>query len=410
MAHAKALSGSLLLLLLACGTEPRDNTTADIKADGADGPVTVTAHASVTLSWSSENATSCLVTPGGLSGTTGSVTVEDLTATTTYHLSCSGPGGDAEDTVHIVVPSPPGTEIVFQSDGGGASDDIYVVNADGSGLTRLTDYPDADLDPSWSGDGRQIYFLSSNRNGSGTLDLYAMNADGTDAHLVLADIYGSNGLPQLYAVSPDGTRIAFGATTPLQSPQNVDLFVMNLDGSDRTRIADLPCEFLDSNCHNLEALDWSPDGQRIAYSTHAQGHGFITYGHVAVVNADGTGNQIVTSGTRSTDPAWAPDGQRIVFSSAATNPSYIATPVGLEIINADGTGRTVLLQDGAANTSASWSPDAQSIVFTRFTPGTDYVPPGESELFVVKVDGTGLRRLVDAPGQELAPDWNPAGP
>src|SRR6185295_9685629 len=61
------------------------------------------------------------------------------------------------------VPSPPGTEIVFQTKDS-TRNDIYVVNADGSGLTRLTDYPGAA--PSWSGDGRQIYFLSTNRDGN----------------------------------------------------------------------------------------------------------------------------------------------------------------------------------------------------------------------------------------------------
>src|SRR3954469_19220266 len=81
------------------------------------------------------------------------------------------------------VPSLPGTEIVFQG-GDSTSFDIYVVNADGSGLTGLTHDAEADLDPSWSGDGRQIYFLSHDRSGPGTAGLYAMNADGTGLHLV----------------------------------------------------------------------------------------------------------------------------------------------------------------------------------------------------------------------------------
>ena len=390
------LSASLLLGLIACsGTEPPDPATADIKADGADGPVTVTANVPVHLSWSSANATSCLVTPGGWNGTTGSATAEDLTATTTYRLFCTGPGGEVEDSVHIVVPSPPGTQIVFQANDS-ASADIYVVNADGLGLTRLTDYAGADLAPSWSGDGRQIYFLSFG-------GLYAMKADGTDVHLVIAGIY------RLYAVSPDGTRIALGVT----EDRNVDLFVMNVDGSERTRIVDLPCEYIDSQCEHIEALAWSPDGQRIAYSSGWQGHGSIHYNKIGVVNADGTGQRDLTTFGRSTEPAWAPDGQRIVFSSSPTNPSYISTPVDLQIINADGTGRTVLLDgdvDWMANTSPSWSPDGQSIVFARFSPGTDWVMPGQSELFAVNADGTGLRRVITVPGGAFAPDWNPVEP
>ena len=119
------------------------------------------------------------------------------------------------------------------------------MNADGSGLTRLTDHPSNGA-PSWSGDGRQIYFLSSNRDGRTGTGLYAMKPDGTGVYLVVDAVNGP------YAVSPDGTRIAFGAITPLQSPQNVDLFVMNVDGSGLRRVTDAPGEEL--------APDWNPAG------------------------------------------------------------------------------------------------------------------------------------------------------
>lgn len=397
-----------VLVVTACGggTEPLDSPSADIKADGGDAPLTVDPNVPVHLSWNSANAASCLVTPGGWTGTTSSVTVEDLTVTTTYHLSCTGPGGEAGDTVHIVVTSPPGTEIVFQLSGTGGSD-IYVVNADGSGLTRLTDDQAGDLAPVWSADGRQIYFLSANRDGASTSGLYAMNADGSNVRLV------AEGIGQPYAVSPDGTRIAIGAVGPGtgSNHSNVDLFIVHADGSERTRIIDLPCESLDSRCENIEAVAWSPDGQRIAYSAGWQGHGFVHYNYIGVVNTDGTGQQSLTgSGTRSTHPAWPADGQRIVFSSGPTNPSYIPQPFNLEIINADGTGHMVLLSDGTANTSPSWSPDGQSIVFARAGAASDWVQPGESMLFVVNLDGTELRRIPGVPGGAFAPDWNTGEP
>jgi Tol biopolymer transport system component len=412
MRHTKAVSASLFFLIFGCsGAEP-PIATADLKADGVDGPLTIPANVAVQLSWSSENASSCQVTPGGLSGTTGSATGEELTATTTYRLSCTGPSGEAEDSVHIVVPSPPGTQIVFQA-GNNSSADIYVVNADGSGLTRLTKNPAADLAPTWSGDGRQIYFLSI-RDGRSSLDLYAMNPDGLDVHLVAAGFFGEQGSRArslTYAVSPDGTRIAFGALTPMQSPQNTDLFVTNLDGSERTRIVDLPCPYYDSGCSDLEALAWSPDGQRIAYSTRSQGHGFTLSGAIAVVNADGTGQQYLpTALGRSTDPAWSPDGQRIVYSSGPASATYYPQPIGLEIINADGTGRMVLLDRdvvGMANTSPSWSPDGQSITFLRFPTQSWDVKPEGTELFAMHLDGTDFRHVTHVTGGAFAPDWNP---
>jgi Tol biopolymer transport system component len=295
---------------------------------------------------------------------------------------------------------PPGTEIVFQASDS-TSADIYVVNADGSGLTRLTELGGA---PTWSSDGGQIYFLSSNRDGHPGPGLYSLKPDGTEVHLVV------EGITSPYAVSPDGTRIAFGALQAgAPGYPNVDVFVMNADGTGRTLILDLPCPFPDMGCQQLNALDWSPDGQRIAYSTSWSGHGGILDGIIGVVNADGTGSQtLTTTELRSTDPAWSPDGQRIVFSSGSTDTRF-PSGMSLEIINPDGTGRAALLGTGVHITSPSWSPDGQSIVFAGFTPGV-FVPPGPSELFVVNVDGTGLRRLADTPGEEFTPDWNPAAP
>jgi Tol biopolymer transport system component len=322
--------------------------------------------------------------------------------------ACSGtepsdgdpPGGD-----------PPGAQIVFQSSNGSASD-IYVANADGSGLTRLTDYTGADLAPSWSSDGQRIYFLTDNRDGGGTLDLYVMNADGTEEHLVAGGIYtgGSPWPRRAYAVSPDGTRIAVGAITPQGLSGNLDLFVMNMDGSGSTLIADLPCDVNYTHCEYVEALAWSPDGQRIAFAACWPGHGSSDCS-IGIVNADGTGQTSLASAGPNAELAWAPDGQRIVFSSGGTIASYFE-PRDLEIINADGTGRMVLLDgdvDGTANTSPSWAPDGQSIVFARFVPVFTGVPE-QSDVFAVNVDGSGLQHVTTAPGGAFAPDWNPAGP
>ena len=304
--------------------------------------------------------------------------------------------------------APPGTQIVFQSSDGTISD-IYVANADGSGLTRLTEYAGADLAPTWSGDGRRIYFLSDNRDGHGTLDLYVMNADGTDVQLVVnsIDAGGSPWPRRAYAVSPDGGRIALGERS---SSVNRDLFVVNADGSELTRIVDLPCDVNYTHCEHVEALAWSRDGQRIAYAACWPGHGGVDC-NIEVVNADGTGQGLLTHAGPNTKLAWAPDGQRIVFSSGGIISSYYQ-PRDLEIINADGSGRMVLLNgdvDGTANTSPSWAPDGQSIVFARFYPAFSGVPP-QSDVFAVNLDGTGLRHVTTVPGGAFAPDWNPVGP
>ena len=83
--------------------------TTDIKADGSNGPITIPYDSEVTISWSSTDTTSCTVSPDGWTGTSGSRSSGDLTSSKTYLLSCTGPGGDASDSVVVnVLPPPPG--------------------------------------------------------------------------------------------------------------------------------------------------------------------------------------------------------------------------------------------------------------------------------------------------------------
>jgi hypothetical protein len=120
--------------------------------------------------------------------------------------------------------SPDGTRIAFTrtitQPGYPGDAEIYVINTDGTGLTRLTDNPAGgapsnDLSPSWSPDGTQIAF-SSRRNGQ--YGVYVMNADGTGLRRLADAPAGS-----YPAWSPDGTRIVYG---------NHDIVTVRLDGSD----------------------------------------------------------------------------------------------------------------------------------------------------------------------------------
>jgi len=78
--------------------------TADIKANGSDGPITIAYNTAATISWTSSNATSCSVSPTGWSGTSsGGVSTGNLTSSKTYTLTCSGTGGTKTDSVQVSV-------------------------------------------------------------------------------------------------------------------------------------------------------------------------------------------------------------------------------------------------------------------------------------------------------------------
>jgi TolB protein len=122
--------------------------------------------------------------------------------------------------------SPDGTKIAYSripsSPPATSNSDIFVMNADGSGVTQLTTNPDADFTPDWSPDGARIAYAADGAEGGG---IFTMDPDGTDRMLLISDANAD-----YPAWSPDGIKIAysnFGGT-----------HTRNLDGSNDMVVAD----------------------------------------------------------------------------------------------------------------------------------------------------------------------------
>jgi len=136
--------------------------------------------------------------------------------------------------------SPDGKQIAFARGPREGTEDVYVINEDGSGLIQLTFGAQGNNGPRFSPDGRKIAFQST-RDGNcppppfapnDCAEVYVMNADGTD-QTRLTDHVGTDGFPNW---SPNGQKIVFHRTTD-GFPQ---LFIMNADGTDQTQITGLP--------------------------------------------------------------------------------------------------------------------------------------------------------------------------
>jgi TolB protein len=235
--------------------------------------------------------------------------------------------------------SPEGTRIVFSSNRGGPRD-LWIMNADGSGLRRLTRNNHGrgvDSAPTLSPDGRRVAFARRIR---GDQEIYVMNLDGTG----LRRLTRHPGIDFDPAWSPDGTEIAFWRTVRRRPREVHQIFVVNADGSALRRL---------TRGADSDAPAWSLDGKRIAYTRLAGSRG-----HIWVMRADGTGQQRVTSGAANDDdPAWAPDGTAIAFTSdrAYATPNVYVFPVRAPLKAARVT-RVTDLRDGSGALTPVWQP------------------------------------------------------
>lgn len=194
--------------------------------------------------------------------------------------------------------------------------DIFMARDDGSDLRPLTTSPGYDAEATVSPDGKKIVFTSTR---DGDLDIYSMNVDGTEVRR-LTSTPGYDGGPFF---SPDGKQIVYRAQHPqtpealkdyqdllrenLIRPTQLEIFVMNADGSNQRQIT--------SNGAASFAPFFHPSGKRIIYCSNLadpQKRNFDLF----MINPDGTNQERITyCDDFDGFPMFAPDGKKLVFCS-----------------------------------------------------------------------------------------------
>jgi hypothetical protein len=313
-------------------------------------------------------------------------------------------------------------KLVFQTTYGGP---FYTINADGSGLQRITN----GIDPAWSPDGQQIAFV----RWEDPRGVWVVNADGTNAHRVFD--WSETRYPSW---SPDGQEIVFsrqknsggGGGLPAGVPgTNSDvsgsarrpppgppggahsdsgstLGIVNL--SDGTFREPLPVSVVDST------PDWSPDGTQIVI---AGNNGLM------VQSVDGQDSWQLTTDPYDTTPAWSPDGTKVAFVRRQHDHWEIYV-VDVNTGQQTRLTTTPALTDGsspvdsvaASSVSPAWSPDGNYIAFLTDRAAST-TAGGAWQIWVMKADGSAAAPLFDTElngltlnyvfAGERAIDWTP---
>lgn len=185
--------------------------------------------------------------------------------------------------------SPDGSQIVFGSDRDGVFE-IYVMNADGSGVRRLTDPPKLGRYPDWSPDGTRIIFRSG-------IDIAVISADGSGPAVSLTQEVAPS-FAQMPAISPDGRDVAFMSLREGYCA----VFRMTIDGRDPVNLT--PKNAADAaNRWCSRTPSWSSDGQTIFFMSMRPSTSGVN--QIFAVRTDGTELRQLTSDGASGSPRGA---------------------------------------------------------------------------------------------------------
>ena len=303
--------------------------------------------------------------------------------------------------------------------------EVMLINEDGTGLTRLTDNPGYDGMPSWT-PGGDVLFVSDRGAGPGQRgDVYLMRADGTRVRQIApsevnegyvswtsdsrALVYDSfrDGPPEIYRGSIENgevvqlTSLEAHIGDPRLSPDgslltfesgrdgNSEIYVTNADGSDPQRLTDNPGD------DRASAI--SPDNLRIIFSSDRGGEREAF--ELWVMDRDGSNlSKLTESGTSNLYATFEPRGRdyRIVFTSERDGNSEIYR------MNADGSGLTRLTNNPAEESLPYCSPDGSRIVFSSDRDNT-------RQLYLMDIDGGNHVRLTNNDYDNNSPAWSPDG-
>jgi Tol biopolymer transport system component len=260
--------------------------------------------------------------------------------------------------------------------------DIYTMNSDGSDVKQLTHLPSDSgaFWESWSPDGKQLVF-NEFRPPDFRGELWLMNADGSNQHLLLAapDFDDTRA-----SFTPDGSSVVF--TRCRLDIDACALHQIRTDGTGLRSVTDFELGIED------KSAKYSPDNDgSLAFTGFARG------GIGAAIYLDTQESsvfQLTPAPLLAEQPDWSPDGRSIAFSTHCCNPQnqeiWVTNVAGNALHRLTNNGDYYLTDPHDFH--PSWSPQGDAIVFERDAP--DF---SSSAIFIMRADGSGSKELMELP-------------
>lgn len=293
--------------------------------------------------------------------TNGGVLATNSTAVVTIH--------DIEPVAQPIQPKTNGKLAFVREEDFTGLNDIYVMNANGTGIVNLTNTPHfIEQNPAWSSDGSKLVFVGFANGGDEPSGVYTMNANGSNRTLVAVSQNIESAV-----WSPDGTQIAYSDGVQLSITRAGDPLIVNVFGTD---------------------VKWSPDSTRIAFGRSVFDEVTSTMqAAIFDVGADGFGvRQLFTDFASATDFSYTPDGTQMIFRG------NLAGVTGIYRANIDGSGTPTRLSD--VHDDIVVSPDGTKLLYLQ---SVFQVP----QLFVSNLNGSGAAAVTVGVPAKSDPDWQP---
>ena len=282
--------------------------------------------------------------------------------------------------------SPDSQSIAFRSERAGGG--IYVMGATGESVRRIADFG---YSPSWSPDGTRIVVSTEAGDNpgarSGTAALWVVDVQSGERKKIFD---GDAVMPRW---SPNGHRIAFWALPILDAGQR-DVLTIPADGGEAVPVTSDP--------HVDWSPAWAPDGMFLYFASDRGGSMNLWRAPIDEVTGEVTGplQALTTPSASSGEVTIAQKGGQIAYSAlnAQLNVHRIAIdPSSMNVEGGDApvtSGSTLFIEPVV-------SPDASLIVMRNFG--------GQEDLYIVKSDGTDLRKITDDAPKDRGPKWSPDG-